>query len=206
MATRRQFLQGSLAVGGAALASLSFAGSRIASMIGPPPPRLTLQGVVFDPGQTQSAAFATAAKRQGLKAFPIGDDITPVWAQLVELWRTTPVPIAGLTTHTPLLLLEQSGRDHGLRTIFRAEHRPGDDGQITHSLSGAPEIIAAFRLAARREPGFGTCLAHAFAQCPAQPGERESRSLRTPANGPPTGTLYSWVLAPRNALSQGAIA
>ncbi|MGY0799020.1 hypothetical protein ACW7G0_08210 [Lysobacter sp. A286] len=204
MATRRQFLQGSLATSGLVLASSAFAGPGVASVLGPPGARLKLQGVVFEPGRTQSAAFAAAA-RQRLPTFGIDGDITPVWARLVELWRTAPAAIAGMTTHTPLLLLEQSARDYGLRVAFRAEHRPMGDGTVAHSLSGPPDVIGAFGLAARRERNFGACVARAVVHCPAVPGASDTRSLQTPAHGHAAeGPLYSWVLAPRKAHPRGA--
>lgn len=206
MATRRQFLQGSLATTGLALASNAMAGPGIASMLGPSGARLKLRGVVFEPAQAQSAIFAANAKRAGLQTFGISGDITPVWIRLVELWRSAPVAIAGLTTHTPLLLLEQSARDYGLRVAFRAEHRPTADGMLTHALSGPPDVIGAFGLAARRERGLGACVAGAVVHCPVVPGARDTRSLQTIATSGQAaqGSLYSWVLAPRQTHPRGA--
>lgn len=205
MATRRQFLQGSLATTGLALASSAFAGSGIASVLGPSGARLQLQGLVFEPRLAQSTAFAAEARRLGLPTFGIDGDITPVWARIVDLWRAAPAAIGGLTTHTPLMLLEQSGRDHGMRVVFRAEHRPGRDGMVAHSISGPSDAIGAFGLAARRGRDYGACVARALVQCPATHGDRDAASLQTPVSAHAhAAPLYSWVLAPRHANPRGA--
>lgn len=205
MATRRQFLQGSLAATGLAFASHAFAGPGIASMLRPSGERLALRAVVFEPALAQSAIFAASAERAGLQTFEISGDITPVWMQLVELWRSAPVAIAGLTTHTPLLLLEQSARDYGLRVAFRAEHRSTPDGMVTHALDGPPDVLDAFGLAARRERDLGACVADAVIHCPAVPGAHDTRRLQSTATFGQTteGPLYSWVLMPRHVHPQG---
>lgn len=205
MASRRQFLKGSLATTGVALAGAAFAGPGIAFMPGFSGARLPLHGVVFEPRLARSTTFAAEARRLGLPTFGIEGDVTPVWARIVDLWRAEPVAIGGLTTHIPLMLLEQSGRDHGMRVAYRAEHRPRRDGMVAHALSGPPEIIGAFGLEARRRREYGACLARALVQCPAAPGVRDTTSLQTPAgDGAVAAPLYSWVLAPRHALPRGA--
>jgi hypothetical protein len=205
VATRRQFLQGSLATTG-----LAFAGSAFGP--GRPVPegsgmRLPLQGMVFEHAEPRGVEFAAAARRIGLEIFGIGDDITPVWLQLESLWRATPVAIGGLTTSTPLLLLEQSGRDHGLRIVFRAEHRAIAGGAVNHTLRGPRAVLRAFGAAAERGGDFSACAAQAMVRCPMDPaGGIATISLRTPAATGRAGdrALYSWVLAPRRPRTLGA--
>lgn len=205
MTTRRQFLQGSLATTG-----LAFAGSALGPGWAPLPgesgARLALQGMVHEPRLAQSASFAAAARRLGLPVFGIDGDITPVWSQLQALWRDAPAAIGGLTTFTPLMLLEQSGRDHGLRVMFRAEHRGAADGGTAHALSGPREVLRAFGLAAERGTDFGACSARAMLRCPASADGKATATLRTPTptHGVNDRTLYSWVLAPRHARTNGA--
>lgn len=204
MPSRRQFIKGSLATAGVALAGSAFIGRDHAPA---PGARMLLHGVVFEPRRTQSAIFAAEARRLGVPTFGIEDDITPTWVRMVELWRSTPVAVGGLTTLAPLLLLEQSGRDHGMRVAFRAEHRPGGRGAIDHAFSAPPDAIATFRLSARRGREYGACVARALVACPAVPGARDVASLQTPAGahaGP--APLYSWVLAPRQAHARGPYA
>ena len=90
---------------------------------------MQLHGAVFEAAQAAGAAFGASAARRGLPTYAIGDDITPVWRQINDLWRKRPVAISGLTSLTPLLLLEQSARDHGLRAVSRERHPATADGQ-----------------------------------------------------------------------------
>lgn len=202
MPSRRQFLKGSLATAAVALGGSILVGRDPAS--GPTGARLPLHGVMFQPDLPGSGTFAAEARRLGLPTFGIEGDITPTWIRLVELWRSTPVAVGGLTTLTPLLLLEQSGRDHGMRVAFRAEHRPGRNGLVDHAFSGPSDAIGAFTLSARRGRDYGACVARALVACPAAPGARDAASLQTPASARMgTAPLYSWVLAPRQAHSRG---
>lgn len=197
MTTRRKFLQGSLATTG--LLALGTAPGFASVLM--PDATLRLHAAVFEAARPPSAAFGTTAARLGLPGLSITDDITPVWSHLVELWRKRPVAIAGLTTLTPLLLLEQSARDHGLRVAFRAEHRLGSDGALVHALQGPEAVIDAFGATASRsrDPDFGACMARAIVRCPAGARASATASLRT-AGGASDTTLYSWVLAPRPTL------
>src|SRR5690606_4696928 len=99
---------------------------------------------LFESEHTRSEGFATAARGLGVPTFDAEWDVTPAWLRVVERWREAPVAVAGLTSHTPLLLLEQSARDHGLRVVFRSEHRPTGDGTLTHLLQGPEEVLAFF--------------------------------------------------------------
>ncbi len=124
MTSRRQFLHASLAG-----SSLLLAGPAL-GWLGPFAPsasvahssNLRLHGAVFETAWAESAAFGAAAAGKGLTTFAIGDDVTPVWRHVNDLWRKRPVAISGLTTLTPLVLLEQSARDHGLRVASRERH------------------------------------------------------------------------------------
>lgn len=207
MSSRRTFLKGSLATAGIALAGSAFLRSNRATMPTPYGPHLKLHGVVFEPRFAVSSRFAAEAERSGLSTFDIEDDITPTWTRLVDLWRTTPVAVGGLTTLMPLVLLEQSARDHGMRFAFRAEHRPVPNGQMDHAFDGPAEAIDAFSLSARLRRDHGTCIARALLQCPLASGSRTAISLRTPIDTREAAVpMYSWLLVPRHYYSQGAYA
>lgn len=206
MATRRQFLQGSLATMGLAMATDTLADGRIlAAMQGSTKDCLKLEAVLFEPAHADSAAFAATARRMGLPAFAIGQDITPVWLQVIQLWRNTPVAIVGLTSHTPLLLLEQSARDYGLRVRFRGEHHPARDGMVSHALEGPADILHTFETRAARGTDYGTCVAHALTHYPVTAVPRQTARLQlttiatTTANSRAEATsLYSWIMVPRD--------
>lgn len=206
MATRRQFLQGSLATTGLALASSAFI-NPVSSVLGTPGPHLQLHTVVYQPWLAQSAAFGAEATRLHLPTLALETDITPGWLTLTGLWRSTPAAVAGLTSLAPLLLIEQSARDHGLTVAFRAEHRAGRDGSVSHRIEGPPEVSQVFSSAIRRRRDFGACLAGAFVQCPAGSTVRHAASLdsRPAPGGTAAVPLYSWILAPRlSATASGA--
>ncbi len=198
MLTRRRFLQGTLAASGLVAGSATFA-NPFAAVTPFAGEYLTIEGAVFEPRYGPSATFAARARHMGLKTLRVTDDITPVWAGLVAKWRRAPVAIAGLTSHMPLLLLEQSGRDHGLRVVFRGEHRPDSDGSFMHTLDGPELMLHAFRKAAEQPINFGSCVAGVIGLCPQDTGQPAKVSLRTPATeGNRIETpLYSWVIAPR---------
>ncbi|MGY0632803.1 hypothetical protein [Luteimonas sp. A478] len=208
MTTRRQFLQGSLATAGLATAAGALTGGPgLAAMLGPGGTRLRLETVLFEPSRTHSASFASAAVRLGLPTLGIGHDITPVWQQLLQLWRTAPRAIGGLTSLTPLLLLEQSARDHGLRVVFRSEHHPDGRGTVTHSLQGAEDILHAFDAGVAHGADYGACMAHAMVRCPAnggRPGTVRLQSTTTANRRADAASLHAWVMAPRPAFKQGS--
>jgi hypothetical protein len=198
MLTRRRFLQGAVAASGLAASSTAFA-NPFAAVTSFANGCLTIEGAVFEPVYGPSAAFAAGVRHRGLKTFGVTGDITPVWAELVAKWRRGPAAIAGLTSYMPLLLLEQSGRDHGLRVVFRAEHKVAADGAIMHTLDGPEPMLRAFCKAAEQRINFGSCIASVISLCPEDTGQRAQASLRTPATEG-SGTdmpLYSWVIAPR---------
>lgn len=203
MLTRRRFLQGTLAASGLAASGLASGGAAFANPFAAATSLstrcLTIEGAVFEPDYGPSVAFAAEARNLGLTTFGITDDITPVWAALVAKWRRTPAAIAGLTSHTPLLLLEQSARDHGLRVVFRGEHKPDSDGSFVHTLVGPELMLQAFRKAAEQRINFGSCMAGVIGLCPQDAGQPAKVSLRAPATeGNRIDTpLYSWVIAPR---------
>src|SRR5690606_13885636 len=149
MLTRRRFLQGTLAASGLVAGSVAFANpfAAVSPLAGG---RLTIEDAIFEPGSGPSATFAARARHMGLKTLSVTDDITPVWAEVVAKWRRTPAAIAGLTSHMPLLLLEQSGRDHGLRVVYRGEHKSDSRGFFLHTLDGPEFMLQAFHKAAEQ--------------------------------------------------------
>ncbi|MXS84412.1 hypothetical protein ABO04_00400 [Nitrosomonas sp. HPC101] len=201
MATRRQFLQGSLAAAGLAMATDTLADSRIlAAMQDPAKDCLKLEAALFEPAHAYSAAFGAAARRMGLPAFAIDHDITPVWLHVVQLWRNMPVAIGGLTSQTPLLLLEQSARDYGLRVRFRGEHHPAGQNMVSHLLEGPGDILHAFEAGTIHGADYGTCMAHALIHCPMATSHQQTARLQitTTANDrTELAPLYSWIMVPR---------
>jgi hypothetical protein len=64
-------------------------------------------------------------------------DVTDLWYHdLYYRWRQSPAAIAGMTRHSSLFGLEMMAGDVGMRVIYRAHHRPGQNGAITHEVFG----------------------------------------------------------------------
>jgi hypothetical protein len=207
MTTRREFLQGTMAASGIALAGTTsastFSGLAVLSRDAFAP--LQLGGIVFDTSIAHSVAFGSRANHLGLQTFPIEGDITNLWTRhLMGQWREQPVPLAGLTEAMPLFLLERFGWDHGLRVAFRAEHRPQDGGVLVHQLEGPPDMLIAFQSLAVGRLEFGSCMADAVASCPQTAHTTTTAMFTTPAvarESRQTLPLYSWVIAPRAAFA-----
>jgi hypothetical protein len=198
MTTRREFLQGALAASGVALSTSAF-GSPLSALAGG---KLPMHTAVFEPEFAASARFGAAAGRLGLRTFALdGSDITPLWTdQLMALWRRQPAAVAGLTTHMPLFLLERFGWDHGLRVVFRAEHRAAGSLAVQHRLDGPVPMLSAFQaLAARHD--YGSCLASVMSGCPTHAAGSSQIAMTTPTTAVSDTPLYSWVIAPRSVLT-----
>jgi hypothetical protein len=125
MATRREFIQMSIAASALPFARVARAGTN-----GGEEPRSetsdrawSLYRFVVDDRFPESAAAGRAAARQGVTVHVMnGGDITRFWFHDLSLrWQREPVAIAGLTAHGPLFVLERFAWDHGMRVVVRDE-------------------------------------------------------------------------------------
>jgi hypothetical protein len=144
----------------------------------------------------------------GIPGLPIARDVTEVWySHLSPRWRhgAGPLGVAGLTDYATLFCLERLGWDHGLRLIYRGEHRRSAS-QLEHRL--ATHLIAHSELARtlRDTARWPVALARRLAALDARDGwSARAVSRHTPewmhrSHSEPTQLedlpLYSWVLAP----------
>jgi hypothetical protein len=98
--------------------------------------------VVCDERFAPSVAFGLEAERLGAEVVRTRGDITDFWFEdLSRRWKEHPIGIAGLTAHGPIFCLERFAWDHGLRVVFRGEHRVLSPGAIAHSITGWPDIV-----------------------------------------------------------------
>lgn len=161
---------------------------------------LPLYRVIFDRRFDESIAFGRRAESLGLQTHEIDGDMTRFWYDdLYHQWKTSPVAIAGLTVHGPMFCFEQLGHDHGLKLVFRAEHRVGPAG-VDHELSGPSSMLGASMAVSEARERWPACMADVIAECPS--GRAESSSARAVTSVPGRIThaerdaLYSWVIAP----------
>ncbi len=200
MTTRREFLQAGIAV---PLAAGVFAADRPgladnASITRPAV--LPLYKAVFDERFPESVTFAAEMRRLGIDTHGIAGDMTDLWYHdLHAQWTKTPVPIAGLTAHGPMFCLERLAWDHGMRVVFRAEHRFRPDACVEHVISASESLLN--EAAALRTAGPDWSVEVAGLVRRYTPGRAETWPAIVTAIGRQPQTeqdpLYSWVIAPR---------
>jgi hypothetical protein len=85
--------------------------------------------VIYDSRFGASRAFAVAAQRRGIRAVAIRGDVTALWRHDLDgHWARAGGAVAGLTTRSSLLCLEQMARDHWYQVRTR---QPCADGLIS---------------------------------------------------------------------------
>jgi len=197
MASRREFLQASivaLALPITAQAGLSTAAAASDSALRVIP----LYKAIFDERFPASVAFGAEAHSLGLSAYSIRGDITDLWFHDLDAqWKKKPVAVAGLTAQGPLFCLERLAWDHGMRVVYRGDHRYLPSDAIEHTLTG-PE--GALRQAALLEnDGWAARVAAILARLPEGPSAPAKIAVRgrakAPAHAEPED-LISWVIAP----------
>jgi hypothetical protein len=76
--------------------------------------------VVYNDWFPQACAFADQHSEQGVRTLPVAGDAGRLWyGTLRALTKNGHRRIAGMTTHTDLLILETLGREQGLRVSQR---------------------------------------------------------------------------------------
>ncbi|OFV91302.1 MAG: hypothetical protein A3G76_04210 [Acidobacteria bacterium RIFCSPLOWO2_12_FULL_65_11] len=206
MATRREFIQMGVTASALSLTGVAeaAAGSYAAGTIRETPSGdvWPLYRVVVDDRFAESAAFGRAAGREGVPVHVMSGDITPFWFDDLSLrWKIDRAPIAGLTAHGPLFVLERLAWDHRMRVIYRAEHRRVSATSITHTLCGPGDLLReAGRLKSAGE--WSAFLGRAVTRCPMAPGAPAEVTIVSPAGaaGPQSSDssepLLSWLIAP----------
>jgi len=152
MATRRDFLRAGVAVSAfPALASMKQ--PEAPSGRAPIPFSLT----IFDKRFSAGRAFASYVEQFQAPVYGIEGDVTALWySELSSRWKAGPVAMAGLTLNGALFCLDVLARDHGMRVVFRSEHKQVSDGReiadlvthfVTDALETPPPVIAVPHLA-----------------------------------------------------------
>jgi hypothetical protein len=152
--------------------------------------------VLVDAGLAESIAFGAEAARHGASIHTFSNgDITDFWYhQLDLLWRQQRTPIAGLTRHGPLFVLERFAWDRGMRVVFRGEHGPAADG-LAHKLAGPESTLVGAAGLIKAGAKWPQAMASAVTHC--VQGSSVMASFGMPSSGPleQREPLYSWVIA-----------
>ncbi len=199
MASRREFLQIGLAASALPIAGSTLSPEVLSASEGLA--REPLYTVVFDERFPDSVTFGAEMRRLGAPTVGIAGDITDLWYRdLHARWKTGPVAIAGLTAHGPLFCLERLGWDHGMRVVFRADHRYVANGCIEHALAGPAVMLRQAADLVTGAPEWATLVAHVVARCPQSRVQASTTTIVTPVTRPvdqEAEPLISWVIAPR---------
>jgi hypothetical protein len=203
MTTRREFLQAGIAASAVPMTAGAFISdnptmpetSPSVFQLSPMP----FYKVVFDERFPDSVAFAAAMKQLGVAIHGIKGDMTDLWYhELQPQWQKRPVPIAGLTAHGALFCLERLAWDHGMRVMFRAEHRYRPDGCIEHVVSAHKAVLRDAADLATAGSNWSARLAGLVSTC-GQGRLETSPAVVTRLGESPRAdqeTLFSWVIGP----------
>jgi hypothetical protein len=86
-----------------------------------PAARDTFDVVVYNDWHPQAHAFAADLAKRGVRTLAVQGDAGKLWYDTLRgLVGKGPCRIAGMTTHTDLLILETLARDQGLRVRRRS--------------------------------------------------------------------------------------
>ena len=197
MLTRREFMQTATAAGAAGVALSSPALAAIAPEM--PAARGIVTRMVVDQRAAMSSAFGATARAAEITVDAFADDISPLWRTVLQpAWKAAPTPIAGMTEHGPLFVLERMGWKHDMRATFRAQHSTNAEGVLEHEIQGPAEIVDALAAALPAAGAeFGGLMAQALAAHPAGDVAQKHVVVTTDTRVAMAEPIYSFVLAPR---------
>jgi len=138
MTTRRQFIEGAIAAG-AAVATVAPSIVKAFALDADMGSHLRLERVVFDERFANSSIFAEESRKRFVKTSAIDGSIHDLWYHdLYYRWRDDKSPIAGITDHRALFLLEMMAADAGMRVVHRVHHHELN-GSYAHRIFGPLE-------------------------------------------------------------------
>jgi len=196
MTTRRQFIEGAVAAG-TAVATIP----AVAMALGPYAERascLRLERVIFDERFPEAHAFANVARKRSVATSAINDSVHELWYHdLYYRWRDQKAPVAGITDHRALFLLEMMAGDAGMRVVHRVHHLESN-GSFTHRVFGplaqrgeiSSQLSAAGTDWARR----AAAIVMSWPNLPTPTGSAHSDILTAAVQALDPRTLISWVI------------
>jgi hypothetical protein len=199
MTSRREFVQGSLAL--STLAMLSPRGAFAAARVDGTAVAASIV-TIADRTFSASAEFAREAERHGLRVHGFDGDVGGLWLHVVEpKIATGRAAIVGLTGAGVLFCLETLARAHGFGAVFRAV-RPAASAHAWPKVAASYSLAAA--VAAARAGGetlapfehhFESAAAHDRLLGAAAPELGASAAERDFSTNPAEPRLLAWTLA-----------
>ena len=205
MTDRREFLQYAMVTAVPLTTGVTLAGgetvaaSKVSADRAVP---LVVRHVVIDSRHLESRAFGASLAGSGATVHALADgDATDLWLQtLGPAWRTSPVPVAGLTRLPALFILEQFAWSHGLRVVFQAEHVVSSKAPAVHHIQRAPveslTVNQLQRFDASWPVGVADLVAGYAPVLNAAPRPGPTAAGLLPALPPGGELLTSWIIAP----------
>lgn len=161
-----------------------------------------LDAVVIDTRYREAREFGLRAGEWGAPLREIEGDITELWSRELDTrWKSGPAAVAGLTERPALFLLERLAWDQGLRVVFEAEHLPNTDDSVSHRVLQSANSRLESRLGKAGATWPIVLADHLLT------GERVAARDFTPSGAAMAASideptkLYSWIIAPRTAVS-----
>ena len=196
MTTRRQFIEGVVAAGIAAVPV--HAAATAPNWHSDGGSHLRLERVVFDEGFADARAFSEEARRRSVRTSAIDGSIHELWYHdLFYRWRDSQTPIAGMTDHRALFLLEMMAADVGMRVVHRVHHHESN-GTYSHRIFGPLERRDEIMIwLSKARADWARCAADIVTSWPSSPtainsGRSDILSARLQALD--ARTLISWII------------
>lgn len=193
MLKRRDFLKTSALVATAASTRILTAQAQPSSA----PARIRqIHFVLVDEALEDSIAFAQELTARGAHAFSVQEDIGRLWfGELGAAFRSGHA-IAGLTSHSELLVCAEFARPLGARIRFEGAHDCRGSDTLVHSLRLGPQDESLSSMLISADTAWPRALAArmpTLSRCDALRDEKCSTRTRRSATHP--GSLFSWVIA-----------
>jgi hypothetical protein len=193
MLKRREFLKTSALVAATASTGILNADAQPASE----PARIEqIHFVLVDEELEDSVAFAQELTARGAHALSVQDDIGRLWYGELGAAFEPGHAIAGLTSHSELLVSAEFARQHGARIRFEGAHDCRGGDTLVHSLRlGIAQQSLSAVLASADAAWPRVLAAHlpSLSKCDALRAESCKTTTRRTTSHP--GSLFSWVIA-----------
>lgn len=152
--------------------------------------------VLVDEELEDSVAFAQELIARGAHPFSVQDDIGRLWFGELGAAFKAGHAIAGLTSHSELLVSAEFARHHGARIRFEGSHDCRGSDVLVHSLRLGEDDRAMSGLLASADTSWPRLLASRLpnlSMCDALRDDTCRTTTRRAATHP--GSLFSWLIA-----------
>jgi len=163
-------------------------------------PALQIENIWVDTQFEAARAFATRAEKLGAHVIEADQSASrDLMPQLDLDWRTTPLPLAGVTGHGPMFTLEMLGRRHGMRLVYAAKMIRWADGSVGVDVTGTASLAGDTPMPGKSDAAWAIEMADftlASSLEALTTGAQTTRRIGDRFAGSYDDPLYVWVIAP----------